>query len=107
MAYTFEQLHAMTVHQLRDIAKDIQHDAVHGFSTMHKEKLVPAICQALGVEAHVHHQVVGVDKRGIKAQIRELKKQRDAAILAKNAAELKDTRRRIKLLKKSLRKAMV
>ena len=107
MAYTFEQLHAMTVHQLRDIAKDIQHDAVHGFSTMHKEKLVPAICQALGVEAHVHHQVVGVDKRGIKAQIRELKKQRDAAIQAKNAAELKDTRRRIKLLKKSLRKAMV
>jgi hypothetical protein len=107
MAYTFEQLSAMTVTQLRDIAKDVQHDAVHGFSTMHKEKLVPALCHALGIEDHAHHHVVGIDKGSIKAQIRALKQKRDTAIQSKNAAELKDARRHIKTLKKALRKAMV
>ena len=55
MAYTYEQLSEMNVAQLRDIAKGIDHEAVHGFSTMHKEKLIPALCTALGIEAHKHH----------------------------------------------------
>ncbi len=107
MTYTYEQLHLMTVSQLRDIAKDISHDAVKGFSTMHKEKLLPALCHALGIEAHVHHHVVGVNKSAIKAEIRKLKGIRDAQIAEKNHAGLKETRRKIHDLKRTLRKATV
>ena len=66
MAHSYEELHKMTVTQLRRIAEGIEHDAVKGFSTMHKEKLLLAICVALGIEAHEHHQVVGID-RGLKS----------------------------------------
>ena len=44
MAYTYEQLHVMTVAQLREIAQGIEHEAVQGFSTMHKDHLLPALC---------------------------------------------------------------
>lgn len=107
MAYTYEQLHAMTVVQLRGIAEGIEHEAVKGFSTMHKEKLLPALCHALGIEAHVHHHVVGVNKATIKLEIRKLKTERGAALAAKNPAALKEVRTRIRELKKRLRKAMV
>jgi hypothetical protein len=107
MPYTYEQLHLMTVGELRDIAKDLSHDAVKGFSTMHKEKLLPALCHALGIEAHVHHEVVGVNKSAIKAEIRKLKTVRETNIKEKNSAALRETRRKIRELKRKLRKAMV
>ena len=81
MAYTFEQLSEMTVSQLREIAQGIEHDAVKGFSTMHKEKLLPALCQAMGIEAHKHHTVVGINKGQIKLQIRATKKKREVGHL--------------------------
>jgi len=107
MAYTYQQLHEMTVAQLREIAQTTQHDAVKGFSTMHKEKLLPALCHALGIEAHVHHHVVGVNKAAIKVEIRKLKVQREAAIKSKNPPALKEVRLKIRELKKKLRKAIV
>ena len=45
--------------------------------------------------------------RRIKAQIKEFKKKRDAAIAEKNQEELIRARRKIRRLKKTLRKAMV
>jgi hypothetical protein len=36
MAHTYEELSAMTVSRLREIAQGIDHEAVKGFSTMHK-----------------------------------------------------------------------
>lgn len=107
MSYTYEQLHEMTVSQLREIAQGVQHDAVKGFSTMHKEKLLPALCHALGIEAHAHHVAVGINKSAIKTQIRKLKVDREAALTAKNYEQLKDVRHKIKMLKKKLRKAIV
>jgi len=107
MAYTYEQLHAMTVVQLREIAQGIEHEAVKGFSTMHKEKLLPALCHALGIEAHTHHHIVGLNKAAIKVEIRKLKVQRGAAITAKNPSALKEVRTKIRELKKKLRKATV
>jgi protein-arginine kinase activator protein McsA len=107
MSYTYEQLHEMTVAQLREIAQGVQHDAVKGFSTMHKEKLLPALCHALGIEAHTHHVAVGINKSAIKTQIRKLKVDREAALTAKNYEQLKDVRHKIKMLKKKLRKAIV
>jgi hypothetical protein len=107
MAYTFKELREKTAAQLKEIAKGIEHDAVKGYTQMHKDKLVQAICTALGIEVHEHHEVKGVDKSSIKQKIRALKKERDQAIEAHNRQQLKAVRRRLKNLKKRLQKAMV
>lgn len=107
MAYTYEQLSNMNVAQLREIAQGVQHDAVQGFSTMHKEKLLPALCLAFGIEAHAHHTAVGINKSALKAEIRKLKVQREAALQSKDHLKLKDVRHQIRLLKRKLRKAIV
>ena len=73
MAHTYEELHDMTVAQLRDVAQEVEHDAISGYSTMHKEELLTALCTALGIEAHVHHEVVGIDKAAVKSKIKALK----------------------------------
>lgn len=105
MDYTWEKLHKMRVSDLRDIAKGIEHQELQGFSTMHKEQLVPALCHALGIEDHAHHEVVGVNKTAIKQKIRALKKERDEAIAAKDKDKLKATRHDIHRLKLKLRQA--
>ena len=107
MSYTYEELHVMTVAQLREIAEGMEHDALAGYTTMHKEDLLSALCTALGIEAHVHHEVVGIDKTAIKQQIRELKKARARAVESGNREELKRTRRQIHRLKRKIRRAMV
>lgn len=107
MAHTYEELHKMTVSQLRDVAKDVEHDAVHGYSTMHKEQLLLALCEALGIEAHVHHEVVGIDKARVKSQIKALKVVRDEILASGDSKELRRIRRRIRGLKRKIRKATV
>ncbi len=107
MAYTYDELHKMTVAQLRQIAKAEEHESLRGYSTMHKAELLHALCQVLGLDEHVHHEVVGVDKGKIKAKIRELKRQRDAAFEAQDSAQLKHVRKRIKRLKRKIRRATV
>ncbi|MEE8278937.1 MAG: hypothetical protein V3R89_09490 [Thermoanaerobaculia bacterium] len=107
MEHTYEELHEKTVAQLREIAEGLEHEALKGYTTMHKEDLLPALCQALGIEAHEHHEVMGLDKAAVKVQIRELKKERDAALSAHDHKQLKVVRRRIRGLKRKIRKAMV
>lgn len=107
MAYTYDQLSEMTVVELRKIADGIEHEATKGHSTMHKEKLLPALCLALGIEGHVHHEVKGLDKAKIKLEIRALKKEREDALQTHNADKLKDVRGKIHFLKRKLRKAIV
>ena len=107
MAYTYEQLSQMTVVQLRAIADGVDHPATKGHSTMHKEKLLPALCEALGVESHIHHQVTGVNKTEIKTQIRKLKTERDTALASHDAKKLKSIRRKIHHLKLTLRRYTV
>ena len=104
---TYDELRAKTVAELRDIAKEIERDSLHGYSTMHKEQLLPALCEALGVEAHVHHEVVGIDKKRMKAEIRELKAKRDAARETGDRQEFKKILRRIHRLKGDLRRHTV
>lgn len=107
MAYTFSDLRHKTVAQLRQIAGEIEHEAVRGSSQMTKEPLLKAICEALGVDMHEHHEVVGIDKRAIKLEIKELKKQRDQALEAKDRDGLKSIRRRIHALKRKIHRATV
>ena len=73
MAYTHSELKHKTLAELRDITKDIQHEAVQGYTQLNKEHLVTALCKALSIEMHEHHEVVGVDKAAIKLRIRDMK----------------------------------
>jgi hypothetical protein len=106
MALTIEELKHKNVADLRELAKGIQHDAVQGYTQMNKDHLIAALAKALGIQ-HTHHDVVGVDKAEIKARIRELKVERDAALAAHNHAELKTVRRSIHRLKRRIHKATV
>ena len=99
MAYTYHELKAKSLQELRDIAKD----AVQGASQMNKDHLLPALCTALGIDAHEHHTAVGIDKPAIKAKMGELKKQRDAALQAHKHDELKSLRRHIHRLNRQIR----
>jgi DNA-binding IclR family transcriptional regulator len=104
MAYTYHELKAKTIQELRDIAKDLHHDAVQGFSQMNKDHLLPAICRALGIDAHEHGAVVGIDKPAIKTKMRELREKRDAAIEARDRATLKAVRRQLHSLNREIRR---
>ncbi|HWF87989.1 MAG TPA: hypothetical protein VN659_04115 [Pyrinomonadaceae bacterium] len=103
---TYEQLRHKNLTELRDLAKDIQHEAVQGYTQLNKEHLTVAIAKALGIQ-HEHHSVVGIDKSSIKARIRELKTQRAAAIEAHDHAQLKSVRRTIHRLQRRIHKATV
>src|SRR4030095_8892350 len=107
MAYTHHELKHKTLAELRDIAKDIEHEAVQGYTQLNKEHLVTAICRALNIDIHEHHAVVGIDKSAIKTRIKEWKKKRDAALVAHDHAQLKQARRSIHRLKRQIHKATV
>lgn len=90
---TYEELKDKTLAELRTIAKDIAHDSVKGYSQMNKEHLLPAICQALGIDTREHHEAVGIDKAGIKIKLRDLKRQRDEALAEADHETLRAIRR--------------
>jgi DNA-binding IclR family transcriptional regulator len=107
MAYTHHELKHKTLAELRDIAKDIEHEAVQGYTQLNKEHLVVALCKALNIDMHEHHQVVGVDKAAIKSRIKALKAKRDTALAAHDHKQLKIARRGIHRLKRQIHKATV
>jgi hypothetical protein len=107
MAYTFEELKHKTVADLREIAKGVEGDAVQGYTQMNKDHLLVAICKALHIEMHAHHEVKMADKARIKTKIKEMKASRDAALAAHDHKQLKLVRRRIHSLKRSIHKATV
>ena len=103
MAYSFHELKLKTIQELREIAKDVEHDAVQGFSQMNKDHLLPALCKALGIDTHEHLTVVGIDRPAIKAKMRELHAKRDAALEAHDRQLLKSVRRQIHGLNRQIR----
>ena len=107
MEHTFDELSKKTVAQLREIADGLDHEKVEGHKSLHKPDLVKLLCGALGIEANEQHNVVGLDKMKIKAQIAVLKVRRDAAVAAHDATQLKRARLNIKRLKHKMRRATV
>ncbi len=105
--YTFKELKKMTVAKLRDVAKDIEHEAVQGYTQLNKEHLIEAICKALNIDMFEHHVAKGLNKKEIKTKIKDLKQKRDEAIAGKDYKQLKTIRREIKTLKNQLRRAAV
>ena len=105
MAYTYHELKVKTIAELRDIAKTVEsHEAVKGYSQMNKEHLLPALCKALGIATHEHHEAVGIDKPALKAKIRALKAKRDEALAAHNHDLLKNVRRQIHRINRDIRR---
>jgi hypothetical protein len=82
MAHTYEGLKKMTLAQLREVAKDVQHDAVQGYTQMNKDHLLPALCQALGIDAHEHHVAHSDIKFVTRSRMRELRARREEALRA-------------------------
>ncbi len=108
MQYTFDQLKGLTVAQLREIAAGIEHEAVKGYTQLNKEHLLTAICTALNIDTHTRHKskVAGRGKAEIKAHMKELKHERDAALEAHDHVALKTVRRQLHELRHSLRKTV-
>jgi len=109
MAHTYEELHGMTVAELREVAKGLDHEAVKGFTQMNKDHLLPAVCTALGIDIqkHPHHEATGIDKAKVKAQMKALKEERAKAIEAHDATRLKALRRQYHRLNRRIRRASV
>ncbi len=104
---TFDELKRMKITELREMAAGMPNEALKGHTQMNKEHLLKAICEILKVDMHVHHEVVGINKAEIKAQIRQLKKQRDEMIEAGDHESLHAIRRRMHHLKREMHKATV
>ena len=98
---TYEELHKKTVAELREIAQGLDHEAVHGFTQMNKDHLLPAVARALGI--HEHHDVTGIDKLSIKAKMHQLRQQREAALTAHDSVKLKSVRRQLHRLNRQIR----
>jgi hypothetical protein len=104
MAYTFHELKAKTIQELRDIAKGVENqDAVQGYSQLNKEHLLPALCKALGIDTREHHEVRGIDKPAIKVKMRDLKAKRAQALEAHDHGALKSVRRQLHRLNRQIR----
>ena len=102
--HSYEELKEKTVAELREIAKGLTHDAVKGYSQLNKKHLLPALCQALGIEAHEHHHVVGgFDKSATKAKMRSLKAKLQAVFDAHDHGKVKALRRQLHRLNHQVR----
>jgi hypothetical protein len=101
---TFEELRKKSVSELRDIAKDLKHEAVQGYTQLNKEHLLPAVCKALGIDAHPHHHIEEAFNKGdIKARMRRLRAERDKALEAHDSTKLKLLRHELHALNHRIR----
>lgn len=105
--HSYDQFKHSTVAELRAIAKDIEHEALKGYTQLNKDHLITALCKALNLPTHAHHEARGIDKAKLKAQMMALKKDRDAALAAHDHAKLKVIRRTRRSLMHRIRSATV
>lgn len=109
MSETYEDLKGKTVAELREIAKEHEHEALQGYSSMKKAELLDALCTALGIAESAPPAAPSGAARGtapasLKGRIHELKAERGAALEAKDRQQLRRVRRRIQRLKRRMRK---
>ena len=103
MSYTFEELKAKTLAELRDIAKTLDDEAVKGWSQMNKDHLLPLVAKALHIDTHKHRHVEGIDKASLKAHLHELKAEREKAKAEGDRKKLKAIRRQHHRLNRRIR----
>ena len=107
MTYTHAELKKKTVAELREIAAGVEHEAVQGHSQMNKEHLLVALCKALNIDTHEHHQVVGLNKTQVKTKIRAMKDKLAAAIAARDRKQISYCHRQIHRQKRQIHKATI
>ncbi len=105
MAHTFEELKKKTIAELRDIAKDIEHEAVQGYTQLNKDHLLPALCKALGIDTHAHHAAALAEKAAVKAKMRELNAKKAKALESGDHDLVRQLRRHYHRLNHTLRTA--
>lgn len=103
MSYTYEDLKGKTIAELREIAKESTHEAVQGHTQMNKDHLLPALCQALGIDARAHHVAHGEVKLKARARMHELRGKRQQAVDTHDGGALKAIRREYHRLNHLLR----
>ena len=103
MAHTYEELKKKTVADLRELAKDMQHEAVQGYTQMNKDHLLPALCKALGIDAHEHHAAALAQKTALKAKMREIKAAQAQAQARGDEALARSLRRQYHAMNHTLR----
>jgi hypothetical protein len=101
----YHDLQKTRVADLRQMMKE-KLPEVQGVVALKKDQIVEMLAEHLGIEKPHKHVERGLGKRKIKAQIRELKVKRQAALEAQDHAELKKYRRLIHREKRKLRRLM-
>jgi len=101
----YHDLQKTRVSDLREMMKEKMPD-VQGVVGLKKDQIVEMLAEHLGIEKPHKHVERGLGKRKIKAQIRELKVKRQAALEAGDTAELRKYRRLIHRQKRRLRRLM-
>ena len=101
----YHDLQKTRVADLREMVKEQLPD-VEGVIGLKKEEIIDLLADHLGIEKPSKHVAAGLGKRKIKATIKELKVKREAALEAKDSAELKKYRRLIHREKRKLRRLM-
>jgi DNA-binding IclR family transcriptional regulator len=105
MTHTYEELKKKTIAELREIAKEIQHEAVQGYTQLNKEHLLPAVCKALGIDTHAHHAAALAEKAAVKAKMREINAKKATAVESGDHELLRQLRRQYHRLNHTLRTA--
>ena len=101
----FHDLQKSRVVDLREMMKEHLPE-VKGITGLKKDELIEQLADKLGIEKPHKHVAAGLGKRAIKAEIRELKLKRQAALEAKEYDELKKIRRQIHRSKRRLLRMM-
>jgi len=102
---SFEKLRKKTTLELREIAKGLEGEGIPGFANLGRNELLLALCRATGVPEDQYKHLKLVDKKPLKDRIETLKGERDAALQARDGAQLSRVRRKIHRLKRRLRAA--
>ena len=99
-------LQRMTVVKLREEA--LKQSSITGVYSMNKAQLIAALAAVYGIDieaaTRAAREQFAADKRALKQEIRAFKKQRDAALLAHDATQVKQLRLQIKKRKRMLRR---
>ncbi len=101
----YHDLQKTRVADLREMMKEHLPE-VTGVIGLKKDELITQLAVKLGIEEPHKHVAAGLGKRAIKAEIREMKLKRQAALDAGDGAELKKYRRLIHRRKRRLRRMM-
>ena len=99
-------LQRMTVVKLREEA--LKQSSITGVYSMNKAQLIEALAAVYGIDieaaTRAAREQFAADKRSLKQEIRAFKGQRDTALAAHDATQVKQLRQHIKKRKRMLRR---